>query len=38
MLKEISFKEKTIMFIKEFEIKVYMDPIAVKRCNDNTQP
>jgi hypothetical protein len=30
--------KKSIMFVKEFEIKVYMDSMAVKGCNDNTQP
>jgi hypothetical protein len=33
--RNFNFK-KSIMF--EFEIKVYMDYMAVKRCNDNTQP
>jgi hypothetical protein len=35
--RNFNFK-KSIMFVKEFEIKVYMDYMAVKRCNDNTQP
>jgi hypothetical protein len=35
--RNFNFK-KSIMFVKEFEIKVYMDSMAVKRCNDNTQP
>jgi len=38
MLKEISIKKKTIMFVKEFEIKVYMVYMAARRCKDNTQP
>ncbi len=29
--------KKSIMFVKEFEIKIYMDYMAVKSCNDNTQ-
>jgi hypothetical protein len=38
MLKAISIFEKTVMILKEFEIKDYMDYMAMKRCNDHTQP
>ncbi len=37
MLKEISIKKKTIKIVKEFEIKVFMDYMAMKRCIDHTQ-
>jgi hypothetical protein len=36
MLKEISISKKVLCL--SLKLKVYMDYMAVKRCNDNTQP
>ncbi len=38
MLKEISIQQETIMIVMEYEIKDYMDYMAMKRCNEHTQP
>jgi hypothetical protein len=38
MLKEISIQKETIMIVMEYEVKDYMDYMAMKRCNDHTQP
>ncbi len=35
--KKFQLKKKTIMVVKEFEIKVFMDYMAMKRCIEHTQ-
>ncbi len=37
MSKEISILKKTNKIVKEFEIIVFMDYMAMKRCIDHTQ-